>query len=262
MATVISDVATGLRIKGAEKLEETCRCSGRRLLNGIADVKLEAAAKPVKSEVDDRGGIEGQQLAENQAANDGDAEWTAQLGTDAGSERKRQTAEQRGHRGHHDGPETQQAGFVNGVERRLAFLAFSFEREVNHHDGVFLDDADQQDDANERDDAKFRATKQEGKDGADSGGRKRGKNRNRMDVAFVQNAENNVNGDDRSQYQDGLIGKRPEEGGRGALECTLNAGRHVQFLLGTIHGVDGIAERRTRSEVEGNRHDRKLALMV
>src|SRR2546429_381958 len=105
--------------------------SGRRLLNGIADVKLEAAAKPVKSEVDDRGGIEGQQLAENQAANDGDAEWTAQLGTDAGSERKRQTAEQRGHRGHHDGPETQQAGFVNGVERRLAFLAFSFEREVN-----------------------------------------------------------------------------------------------------------------------------------
>src|SRR6266576_2168783 len=54
----------------------------------------------------------------------------------------------------------------------------------------------------------------------------------------------------------------PEEGGRGALECTLNAGRHVQFLLGTIHGVDGIAERRTRSEVEGNRHDRKLALMV
>src|SRR2546429_7341851 len=60
-----------------------------------------------------------------------------------------------------------------------------------------------------------------------------------MDVAFVQNAENNVNGDDRSQYQDGLIGKRPEEGGRGALECTLNAGRHVQFLLGTIHGVDG-----------------------
>src|SRR5207244_11419319 len=59
--------------------------SGRRLLNGIADVKLEAAAKPVKSEVDDRGGIEGQQLAENQAANDGDAEWTAQLGTDAGS---------------------------------------------------------------------------------------------------------------------------------------------------------------------------------
>src|SRR6266576_366139 len=191
--------------------------SGRRLLNGIADVKLEAAAKPVKSEVDDRGGIEGQQLAENQAANDGDAEWTAQLGTDAGSERKRQTAEQRGHRGHHDGPETQQAGFVNGVERRLAFLAFSFEREVNHHDGVFLDDADQQDDANERDDAKFRATKQEGKDGADSGGRKRGKNRNRMDVAFVQNAENNVNGDDRSQYQDGLIGKRPEEGGRGAL---------------------------------------------
>ena len=39
--------------------------------------------------------------------------------------------------------------------RRLAFLAFGFEREVDHHDGVLLHDADQQDDADERDDVEI-----------------------------------------------------------------------------------------------------------
>ena len=69
--------------------------------------------------------------------------------------------EQRGHGGHHDGAEAQQAGLVNRVERRFAFLALGFERKVDHHDGVFLDDADQQDDADQGDDAEFRAAQQQ-----------------------------------------------------------------------------------------------------
>jgi len=34
--------------------------------------------------------------------------------------------------------------FIDGVERRLPFLALGFQREVDHHDGVLFHDADQQ----------------------------------------------------------------------------------------------------------------------
>src|SRR6266566_1152351 len=236
--------------------------SGRRLLNGIADVKLKAAGKPVEGQVDHGRGVKRQQLADKQAANDGNAERPTQLRADAGAQSKRQAAEQRGHGGHHDGPEAQQAGFVDGVDRRLAFLALGLEGEVNHHDGVFLDDADEQDDANEGHDPKLRVAQKKSKDGANARRRKRGQDRDGMDVAFVQNAENDVNGDDRSKNQDWLIRKRPEEGRRGPLKRALNAGWHVQFLLRAVDGVNRIAQRCAWSEVEGERHDGKLALVV
>jgi len=51
------------------------------------------------------------------------------------------------HGSHHDGSEAEEACFIDGVERGLAFNAFGFEREVNHHDGVLLDDTDEKDDA-------------------------------------------------------------------------------------------------------------------
>ena len=64
-------------------------------------------------------------------------------------------AEQRGHGGHHDGAEAQQAGLVDGVHRRHALLALGVEREIDHHDAVLLHDADQQDDADQGDDAEI-----------------------------------------------------------------------------------------------------------
>ncbi len=66
-------------------------------------------------------------------------------------------AQQRRHGGHHDGPEAQQAGLIDRFARRLAFLALRLQREVDHHDGVLLHDADQQDDADQRDDAEIAA---------------------------------------------------------------------------------------------------------
>ena len=39
----------------------------------------------------------------------------------------------------------------------LCSLALGFEREVDHHDRVLLDDADEQDEADERDDAEVGA---------------------------------------------------------------------------------------------------------
>ena len=101
-------------------------------------VKSEAVGQPIECQIDDRRGVKREQLAEDQSANDGDAERTAQFGADTGAEGQRQGAEKRRHGSHHDGTETQQAGLVDGVERRLPFLAFGLESEVDHHDGVFL----------------------------------------------------------------------------------------------------------------------------
>ena len=65
-------------------------------------------------------------------------------------ERQRHAAQQRRHRSHHDRPEAQQACLINRVVRILALFALGFEREIDHHDGVLLHDADQQHDADNR----------------------------------------------------------------------------------------------------------------
>src|SRR5467141_466874 len=83
-----------------------------------------------------------------------------------------------------------------------------------------------------------------------------------MNVAFVENAENDVDGNQGSQDQDGLIGQRLEEGRRGALERGLDAGWHVQFQLRAVDGVDRVAERGIGGQIERESDDRKLALMI
>ena len=110
-------------------------------------------AEPVEEDVDDRRGVEGEDLAQQQSADHGDAQRTAQLRAEAGADGQRNAAQQRGHGGHHDGAEAQQAGFVDGFGRGLAVLALGLQREVDDHDAVLLHDADEQNDADDGDDA-------------------------------------------------------------------------------------------------------------
>ena len=44
---------------------------------------------------------------------------------------------------------------MDRLQRALALVALRLEREVDHHDRVLLDDADQQDDADDGDDAQI-----------------------------------------------------------------------------------------------------------
>src|SRR5258708_28106013 len=134
----------------------------RRIRYGGGDLAGRAAApagepmrEAVEIEVDDRRGVEGEPLRHEQAADNGDAERAAQLGAGALADGERQAAADRGEGRHHDRPEAQQAGFVERLERAPAVLALGLEREVDHHDGVLLDDADQQDDADQSDDAEI-----------------------------------------------------------------------------------------------------------
>src|SRR6185369_13113376 len=62
-------------------------------------------AEAVEVKVDNRGGVQRQHLAENQAADDGDAKWAAEFKAFARAEGERQAAEQGRHGRHRDGAE-------------------------------------------------------------------------------------------------------------------------------------------------------------
>ncbi len=158
----------------------------------------------VEVQIDDRGGVERQHLADDQAADDGDAERAAQFGAGAGAERQGEGAEQGGHGGHHDGTEAQHAGFEDGVAGVLAFGALRRQGEIDHHDGVFLDDADQQNDADDGDDAEVGFGDHQSEQRADARGRQRGKDGDGMDVALVEHAEHDVDGGERGRDEQGF----------------------------------------------------------
>jgi len=59
------------------------------------------------------------------------------------TQRNGQRAGERGEGRHHDRPEAQQAGFVNGSLGILALGPLRLKREIDHHDRVLLHDTHQ-----------------------------------------------------------------------------------------------------------------------
>ena len=201
-------------------------------------------------------------LAEDQSADDGDAQRTAQLRSGPDAQRQRNGTEQRRERRHHDRTEAQQAGFIDRVDRRLAFLALRFQREVDHHDGVLLHDTDQQDDADQGHHAQIQVEQHEREDRAHAGRRQRRQNRDGVDVALIQHAQHDVHGDDGGQNQPAFIGQRGLEGARRSLERQLNAGRQVDIGRRLLDGLHRLAQRSAVAQVERDGHGGKLALVV
>ena len=179
-AMVSSVVATGRWMNGAEMLMRSpCRMRLVACASLGRDAAGDALAKPVEEDVDDRRGVEGEELAEQQPADHGDAQRPAQFRAQARADRQRNAAQQRGHGGHHDGTETQQAGLVDRLGRILAVLALGLQREVHDQNSVLLHDADEQDDADDGDDAQILAEKHQRQQRAHAGRRQRGKNGDR-----------------------------------------------------------------------------------
>ena len=88
-----------------------------------------------------------------------DAERLACLSARAPPDGDRQRAKNCRHGGHHDRPEAHQGPLIYRLGGRLTLIPLSLEREVDHHDRVFLDDANQHDQANERVDAEVHIEK-------------------------------------------------------------------------------------------------------
>ncbi len=89
----------------------------------------------------------------------------------------------------------------------------------------------------------FDMQKQEREQRADARRRQRGKNRDRMDEAFIQDAQNDVDREQRRGDQDRLIGERFLIGLRGPLETSVNVGGQVDLALRFIDGGHSISER-------------------
>src|ERR1039458_6329165 len=100
--------------------------------------------------VERRGQVEGDELREEQAADYHQAQGLAGFAARAVAQRDRDGAQERGHGGHHDRAETDQAALINCFHGLQAALALGFQGEIDLHDGVLLHDADQHDEADER----------------------------------------------------------------------------------------------------------------
>src|SRR6185312_13767002 len=130
------------------------RCGDRRFA-------AEEMPQTLEIEIDHRRNEQGQELGDKQAADHGEAQRAAQLGAGAEADGDRQAAHDRRHGRHHDRAEAQQAGLVDCRLGRDIAGALPVEREVDHHDGVLLDDADQHDHADDGDDAQIHAEEHE-----------------------------------------------------------------------------------------------------
>ena len=122
----------------------------------------------------------------------------------AAADRQRQGAEHRGHGGHHNGPKTQQRRFMNGFHCRLLpsvrstcsaksiiKIAFFFTMPISRMmpiSAMML---------------RVHPEELQRQQRADASGRQRRENRNRVNVALVQNSEHDVHRRERRQNQNG-----------------------------------------------------------
>src|SRR5579862_6702156 len=129
----------------------------------------ETLGKAIKEDVNDGGSVERKNLANEEASDHSDAERAAKFGAVAAAQGKGNAAEQCRHGGHHDRAKTQQACLIDGVGRTLSVFALGLESEVDNHDSVFLDDADQQNNSDDGNHAEILAEENEREKSANAG---------------------------------------------------------------------------------------------
>jgi hypothetical protein len=140
-----------------------------KLSNMVATGLRLAAPAPtetVEVQVNHRCGEQGQNLAQQQAADHHQTQRLAQFRAGTGGQHQRHGTEQRGQGGHQDRPETQQGRLIDRRLRIHALIALCVEGEVDHHDRVLLHDTDQQNDADDRDHAQVIAAQDQRQQGA------------------------------------------------------------------------------------------------
>jgi hypothetical protein len=130
--------------------------------------------------------------------------------------------------------------------RRQTAIALRVNREVNEHDAVLFDDADQQNDADQRDQAEIKAERHQCREGAEPCRRQGREDRQRMDVALIEHAQDDVDDDDRGGDEKRLAGQRGLEGLRVALEIADQGGRRADLRLGVLDRCCRLTEREHR----------------
>ena len=71
-----------------------------------------------------------------------------------------------------------------------------------------------------------------------------------MNITLVENAEDDINRDDRGQDEERFVCQRSFEGTRGSLELRLHAQRHPNLLLRALNRRRRMTQRHAWREVE------------
>src|ERR1700730_14426390 len=82
---------------------------------------------------------------------------------------------------------------------------------IDQHDAVLLDDADEQYDADDRDHAQIEVNRHQQQQRADAGRRQGRDDGDRVDQALVENAEDEVDDEERRGYEDWRARQRRSE---------------------------------------------------
>ena len=158
----------------------------------------------------------------------------------------RQGTHQRGHGGHHDRAEADQAGFVDRLFGGFCVLALCrvsalrFNGEVDHHDGILLDNADQHDQADEAIQIQIHLEQHQREQCAEAGAGQSGQYGDRVQIAFVEDAQDQINHEDRHHQQQTHAGEGGLKGLRRTLEVADECGRNAQLRKQLFHLSDGL----------------------
>ena len=143
-----------------------------------------------------------------------------------------------------------------------AARALGLDGEVHHHDGVLLHDAHQQHDADQRHQRQVGAAQHQRQQRADAGRGQRGQDRDRVDQAFVEHAEHDVDHHDRRQDQPRLGGERALELRRVARHsCRRSSAAGRCRCSAAATASHRVAQRCAGRQIEAQRHRRELRLM-
>ena len=99
-------------------------------------------------------------------------------------------------------------------------------------------------------------------DRAHASGRQGGENRQRMDQAFVEHSQHDVDRRHRRRNQHRFAGERGLEGLSGALKAGMNGAGHADLRLRLFERGNRLTEGDAGREVEGERDGGKLRLVI
>lgn len=142
-----------------------------------------------------------QRLAAHIFADPPDAEASTQFEADSPIEHQWQGAEDRREGRHQDRSKPQQARFRHRVVGEKAPRTLRVEGEIDDDDRVLLYDADLQDEPDARDETEIAACRRQREQRTEASRGKGGQDRDRMDEAFVKDAERNTDRDDSCENQ-------------------------------------------------------------
>src|ERR1700730_4890698 len=236
----------------------------RRCISGSCRLLLpeQPVLQLIEIDIDNRRRIESEYLRQSEAADDRVTERLANLRAAPRTHHHRHGAEQRRHRRHQDRAKALDAGLVDRFLGRQAFVLFGLHGEIHQHDAVLLDDANQQYEADDRDHAQIDVHRQQQQQRADAGRGQRRDNRDRVDQALIEHAEDQVDNEQRREYENRRALQRRAEGLGVALEAGLERQRRVQRFFDRLNIAYRLANRGARCEVERDCHRRELTCVV